>query len=116
MDAVATSELGVERRGGQRPLADRDDPTGGGVVPRRHSGQHLDAGPGLLDPRRPDEDRVEGGVEPDDVEVGLEGVDLATERVAAHGDVQPADGLLVGGAVLEPVGEEDHAGAGAEHR
>src|ERR687894_321005 len=30
VDAVATSELGVERRGGQRPLADRDDLTGGG--------------------------------------------------------------------------------------
>ena len=33
---------------------------------------------------------------PADVEVGLEGVDLAAERVAAHHDVEPAEGLLAG--------------------
>ena len=49
-------------------------------------------------------------------EVGLEGVDLAAERVAAYDDVEPADRLLVLDPTLDPVGEHDHPGAGAEHR
>ena len=39
------------------------------------------------------------GVEPVEVEVALERVDLAAEGVAPHGDVEPAEGLLAGGAV-----------------
>ena len=43
------------------------------------------SGPDLLDPRRADEHRVDRlGRGPSNVEVGLEGVDLAAERVAAH--------------------------------
>ena len=49
-----------------------------------------------------------------DVQVLLEGVDLPAERVASHRDVQPADRLLPGRAVLDPVGQHDHAGARAE--
>ena len=48
--------------------------------------------------------------------VGLEAVDLPAEGVAAHGDVEAADGLLVGGRVEDPVGEQDHPGAGAVRR
>jgi hypothetical protein len=51
-----------------------------------------------------------------DVDVGLAGVDLATERVAADRDVDPADGLLTLRAALDPVGQEDHARAGPERR
>ena len=67
-------------------LADRDDPTRG-----RSAGdarQHLDVRPGLLDPRRADEDAVHRAVDAVEVEVALERVDLAPERVAPHGDVE----------------------------
>ena len=57
-----------------------------------------------------------GSSRPRDVEVALEGVHLAAEGVAAHGDVEPAEGLLARGAVLDPVGQHDHPGAGAERR
>ena len=57
-----------------------------------------------------------GSSRPSSVEVLLEGVDLAAERVAPHGDVEAADGLLAGRAVLDPVGQQDHPGARAEGR
>ena len=50
-----------------------------------------------------------GSVEPREVQVVLERVDLSPERVAAHGDVEPAERLLADHAVLDPVGEQDHA-------
>ncbi len=59
---------------------------------------------------------MHGLVEPGEVERTLEGVDLATEGVAPDGDVEPADGLLIGRAVHEPVGQHDHAGARPEDR
>ncbi len=52
--------------------------------------------PDRLDPGRADERRVHRFVEPGEVDVALEGVDLAAERVAAHRDVDAADGLLAG--------------------
>ena len=55
-------------------------------------------------------------LEAGEVEVALEGVDLATEGVAAHGDVQATEGLLPASTVLDPIGEQDHAGAGAQGR
>ena len=80
------------------------------------AGEHLDARPGLLDPRRADEHGVDRVVEDREVDVALEGVDLPAEGVAAHGDVEPADGLLVGRGVEDPVGEQDHPGARAVRR
>ena len=81
-------------------LPDRDDPTHG-----RPGGDAWRA------PRRPAptfsthgarmNTAWNGVVEAGDVEVGLEGVDLAAERVAAHGDVEAAEGLLAGGAALD---------------
>ncbi len=44
-------------------------------------------------------------VETLDVDLALEGVDLPAEGVAAHRDVEPAEGLLVGTAVEDAVGE-----------
>ena len=78
--------------------------------------QHLDAGADALDQRGPDEHGVERVVEPGDVEVGLEAVDLAAVAVAAHGDVDGAEAALVGPAVEDLGGQQDHPGAGAEHR
>ena len=52
--------------------------------------EHLDAGPDAIDPRCADEDPVHL-TEPDDVEVGLEGVDLPAEGVAPNRDVEAAE-------------------------
>src|SRR4051812_42170622 len=62
--------LRVEGGGEQVALTDRHDPTGGRTG--RHGGDHLHLGTNLLDPRRTDEHRVEGPLEPLDGEVGLE--------------------------------------------
>ena len=51
-----------------------------------------------------------------DLEIGLERVDLAAERVALHRDVEPAEGLLSRDAVGDAVGEQDQPGARAVHR
>jgi len=91
------------------PLTNGDDPTRG--RPARDTGQHLDVRPDLLHPRCTDEDRVHGGVQPEHVDVLLEGVHLTPEGVAPHRDVEPSEGLLVGPAVGDPVGEHDHPGA-----
>ena len=57
-----------------------------------------------------------GVVEAGDVEVGLEAVELAAVAVAAHGEVDGAEAALVGAAVEDLGGEQDHPGARAEHR
>ena len=64
--------------------------------------------------RAPGPATVDRLVEAGEVEVLLEGVHLAPERVASHGDVEAADGLLVAGAALDPVGEQDHPGTRPE--
>src|SRR3954454_20089250 len=69
--------------------------------------EDLDALARLVDPRRADEHRADGrAVDARDAEVGLEGADLAAERVAAAGVVGQAEVLAV---------EHDHPRAGAEH-
>jgi hypothetical protein len=46
----------------------------------------------------------------------FERFDLPAERVAPHGHLDPAEGLLVFPAVQDPGGEHDHAGARAVDR
>ena len=71
-------------------------------------GQDLDAGAVLGQPRRADEDGAHRRpVDARDVEVLLEGADLAPERVALAQRVHAAEVLAV---------EHDHPGARAEHR
>src|SRR3954447_10040409 len=109
---VAPVHLGVEGRRQQRTLPDRHDPTGG--RPGLHACEHLDPPADLLHPRCADEDRVHRVGQPGEGEIALEGVDLAAEGVAAHGDVESAEGLLVARAVLDAVGEHDHPGTRPE--
>src|SRR6188472_3271660 len=82
VEAEVVGELRVEGRHGHVALATEDR-----VAVDR--GEHVDTATGALDERRPDEDRAEGIVPLELIqrEVGLEGVDLAAEGVAAHGDV-----------------------------
>src|SRR5262245_24427836 len=112
MQPVVAADLRMERRREDRTLAYGHDPTrvGSGLDP----GENLDAVADLLDPRGPDQHGVEGRVESCEVEVGLERVDLPPEGIAPHGDVEPAERLLPGDPALDPVGEHDHPGTGAE--
>lgn len=80
------------------------------------TGEHLDVWPDLFDEWRPDEHGVERCIESLDVEIRLEGVDLPTEGVASHGDVDDAEAALIGSAVEHVAGEQDHPGTGAERR
>src|SRR5439155_27166144 len=69
--------------------------------------EHLDVGSRLLEPRRPDEDGAQWLVAVTDIEVGLEALHLAAERVAPRPVVAEAEVVAV---------EDDHPGARAEDR
>src|SRR3954453_14381638 len=103
-------QLRVERRGEQVPLTHGDDPTVGPT-------EDLDLRSDRLDPRRPDEHPTNRRpFDARDDHRLLERVDLPAEGVAAHRDVHAPDGGLARDAVLQPVGEQDHARAGPVHR
>lgn len=71
------------------------------------------AGTGTFDPRGADEDRPHRAVvEPGEVEVGLEGIDLTTEGIAAHRHIDAVQRLHIGARVEHLGGEQDHARAG----
>ena len=80
------------------------------------AGEHLDSRADRLDPRGPDEHAVERAVEPGDGESVSKLSTLAAVPVALDGDVDGAEAALVGAAVEDLRGQQDHAGAGAEHR
>ena len=109
MQAVVVGELWVE--GGRHDAALAHE-HGVILVP----GEHLDGRSHRLDPRRPDEHAVERRVEAVDVEIGLEAVELAPVAVALDGDVEGAEAALVGSAVVDLGGQQDHPGARPEHR
>src|SRR5690606_30030403 len=89
VEARLAVHLGVERGAEERTLLDRDDATIG------QGGEHARERPDLLDDGRADEDGVDGRVaERRHLELGLEGLELRAEGVAAHRDVEPAEGLL----------------------
>src|SRR4051794_28120309 len=87
VEPVVAGDLGVERRGEQVRLPDRDDPTH--LVPGGDRGDDRDVPAHLLHPGRPDEHRVERLravvavlLAELDVQLRLERVDLAAEGVA----------------------------------
>src|SRR3954447_7544469 len=101
VDAAVVGELGVEGDREQRPLA-------GGDRVAVDGGEDLDRRPVLRDPRRADEHGADGrALDPGELEVGLEGVQLAAERVALGDDVHEPEMLAV---------EHDQPGARAEDR
>src|SRR6266516_6845754 len=113
--ASVTRQLRVERRGQQLSLANHDNLTGGGT--RGHGRERRRRGADRLDPRRADEHGMQRpAFEPVDREVGLERVNLPSERIPAHRHVDPAERLLLVRPADETVGEQDHARTGAEDR
>ena len=109
VEAPVRRQLGME--GGRHDAALADE-HGVILVP----GQHLDGRADGLHPRGPDEHAVERLVEALDVEIGLEAVELAAVAVALDGDVEGTEAALVGAAVVDLRGQQDHPGARAEHR
>src|SRR3712207_7560625 len=78
MDAQVAGQLGVEGRGEQVSLLNRDNPTGGG--PGRDAAQRPHVRTDLLDPRRADEHGVEvAAADALDLHRRLERVDLPPE-------------------------------------
>ena len=114
MQTSVPGKLGVERRHQHRPLPAQHRPLG--AIGSRHSGQDLHSGSYPFDHGRPDEHGVERVAQAFHVQIGLEGVDLAPEGVAAHIDVDDPEGVLVGPAVEDVSGEQDHPGTGPEGR
>ena len=57
-----------------------------------------------------------GSVETGDLEVGLERVALTAVAVAPNGDVDGAEGALIGTTVERVARKQDHPRAGSEHR
>src|SRR4051812_5874948 len=100
MDAVVAGELRMERRRKDRALTHEH----GLVI---DASKYIDGLTGALDDRRSDEDAVERLVETVDSEVGLEAVDLAPERVAAHVHVEHAEADLVVATVEDLLSEEN---------
>src|SRR5674476_635682 len=83
--ARVVGELRMERRDEHPALPGGDDAALAG-------GEHLDPGPGALDPRRADEHGAERrGADACDRQVGLEAADLAPEGVAPRHDIHEAE-------------------------
>src|SRR4029079_16405148 len=100
VDPRVVGQLRMERRDENAPL------------PREHRmpvdlGEHVDVGPRLRDPRRPDEDRAHGLVAVADVDVCFEALDLPPERVPLDLDAGEPEMVAV---------EDDHPRARAEDR
>lgn len=115
MDAVVVSDFRMEGRRHQRPLLNGHDSTGGRTG--ANAREDLDALAGLLDPGSSNEDGMERPgirVGPGQIEIGLEAVDLSSERIAPNGDVETAESLLPTAGVQDSIGQHDHSRAGTQ--
>src|SRR5580698_2926359 len=86
---------------------DEETPVARGYRVAIEAREHLDTSADLLDPRRADEHRLHRLALARELELGLEGRDLAAEGVAPDADVHEPQVVAI---------EHDHAGAGPEHR
>src|SRR5690348_10892362 len=100
VDARVFGQLRMEGGDEEAPLARQHRMT-------VHLREHVDVRPRLLEPRRPDEDRAQWLVAVPYVEIRLEAVHLATERVPTRRVVAEAEVVAV---------EDDHPRARAEDR
>ena len=107
VDAAVAGHLGMKRRRQHLALPHRDDVVGGPA-------QHPHVGTDPLHPRRPDEHRVHRAVQPFELDVALEGVDLSTEGVAPHRHIDALQrcGVTARNTGIEDLaGQQDHSGA-----
>lgn len=108
--------LGMEGQGEDVPLPDTDDgPTRlAGIVGQRRD--DLDLRPATGDDRSANEGGGDPLAHPIDVQMSLEGVELGSERITTHGDVEPSESLLACGGVLHLCRQHDEACTGGQHR
>src|SRR4051794_16263495 len=107
MQSQVAGDLGMEGGDEHPTLAAQH-----GSVVRPDGGQHLDRRTDPLHRRRPDEHGVDrAAVDPVHHQVGLEAVELATERIPADADVDHPERPLVGPAIHHVAGQQDHARA-----
>jgi hypothetical protein len=122
------SEFGMERGHEHRAVATqhRDDPPASeGPVDRtiavsgagRERSEDLHPRSHRLDPRCPDEHGVQRSTsQRGDIQLALERLELASEAVASHGEIDRSEVALIG-APVDGVGpEQDHPGARPERR
>ena len=108
MEPKVVGELRMEGCDRDRALAAEDRVT-------VDAGEHLDVGPDPLHEWSADEDGAERvSIEIGNREISLEGVDLATECVAAYRDVDDAEAALIGATIKDLGAKEDHSGASTE--
>lgn len=80
-------------------------------------GEHRHLGSDAFHPGGSDEDAANRpAVQAVDLDVGLEGVDLPAESVAPNRHIDDAQRLLIHPAIQDGGPQQDHPGAGAEHR
>lgn len=113
MKPVICSQLRMERGNRHDSLPGTDDPL---RSPHLDGAEDLDADTDTLDRRRADEDRVQWSAEAVELEIALEGVHLAAERVSPHRDVDGCEGTLVCSTVEHLARQQDHARTGAKSR
>ena len=101
MQAQIVGELGVECSDEHAPGA-----THHRIIAQ--PGEHVDSDTDRLDSGRTDEDRVERtSLDPYDVEIGLERIDLTAIAVAPHREIDAREALLIGTAVEHLACEQD---------
>ena len=79
-------------------------------------GEDLDGIADTLHIRRPDEHCPEWRVETFDLEIGFEAGQLTAERVSSDAKVNRGERTLIGTAIHDFRGEQNHAGARSECR
>ena len=80
-------------------------------------GKHANSRPYLLNEWRPNKDSGNHiACYLGSAQSGLEGFDLGTERIAANGNVQTTERLLIVCRVAQSIAQHDEARAGAKHR
>ena len=109
MNATIGGEFGMEGTGQARTMTNEN---GLAVV----ASENFDIGSDVGDEWSPNEDGVERSVETEDLDVGLEGIDLTSVGVASHRHRNGVEVDLVVASVLDAFREQDHASAGAEER
>src|SRR5438132_1947804 len=109
VQAEVAAQLGVKGESHHRAMAD-------GHRASFVAGKDL-RGAGVVHHRGPDEDAREGpSLQSADLQLGFEAIQLAPIAVAPHCDVQGVQTLLLGQAVVDAIGEKDHAGARSQRR
>ena len=111
VEAALARDLWVKRGAEKSTLLNRDDAT---IV---EASENLNFWADLVNHWRANEHRVHRRLpQHRNVERCLERIELVSEGVASHSDIEPAERLLPVNAIVHTVSEHDQASARAVHR